>query len=121
MPRRNFTRADRDALLACGEPFVVHPREVAKTTAAYQTDPEILLGCIIVSGTLDTAMVLRADQQLAHDIHIDPEHRAAYDAFRRVWQSPTAEERSAVLEWAERIAKGSRSPHRGHFQWKGPS
>jgi hypothetical protein len=34
-----------------GRPYIVSPREVAKTTQAYRTDPEILLACIIVSGT----------------------------------------------------------------------
>jgi hypothetical protein len=51
MPSHRFTATERDALLAKGEPFVVQPREVAKCTAAYQTDPEILLGCMIVSGS----------------------------------------------------------------------
>jgi len=120
VPRRNFTRAEKDALLAQGEPFIVAPREVVKATAAYQTDPEILLGCIIVSGTLDTAAVLRTDHNLNYPaVTIEDAERAAYDAFRRVWQSPTAEERSAVLQWAERIAKASRRPHRGGFQWRG--
>jgi hypothetical protein len=96
VPRRNFTPAEKDALLAQGEPFIVAPREVVKTTAAYQTDPEILLGCIIVSGTLDTAAVLSTDQNLYYRVKIEDADRAAYDTFRRVWQSPIAEERSAV-------------------------
>jgi hypothetical protein len=121
MPSRQFTRAERDALLARGEPFVVHPREAAKTTKAYQTDPEILLGCIIVSGTLDTAAVLRTDQDLPYGVTITADELAAYDAFRRVWQRPTAQERAAVLVWAERIAEASRRKHRGAFQWSGPS
>jgi hypothetical protein len=32
-------------MLAAGKPFIVHPREVAKSTAAYATDPEIILAC----------------------------------------------------------------------------
>jgi hypothetical protein len=36
------------------EQIIRLPVEAAKSTAAYQTDPEIRLGCIIVSGTLDT-------------------------------------------------------------------
>jgi hypothetical protein len=121
MPRRQFTRADKDAMLARGEPFIVDPREVVKTTSAYQTDPEILLGCIIVSGTLDTAAILRTEQRITHGIEINPDERKAFDAFRRVWQSPTDPERSAVLQWAERIAKATRRSHRGGFQWRGPS
>jgi len=100
------TYADKQAMLARGEPFVVDPREVAKITAAYQTDPEILLGCIVVSGTLDTAIVLRAEQQLHHGIKIDAAAQAAYDAFRRIWLMPTADERAAVLKFAERYAPG---------------
>jgi hypothetical protein len=121
MPRRQFTRAEKDALLARGQPFIVAPRDVVKTTAAYQSDPEILLACIIVSGTLDTAAVLRTDQNLNYRVKIEDTDRAAYDAFRRVWQSPTPEQRSAVLRWAERIAKASRRPHHAGFQWRGPS
>jgi hypothetical protein len=98
MPREQITRAERDALLARGEPFIVHPREVAKCTQAYQTDPEILLGCIIVSGTLDTAASLRTEQHLAYGIAITAAERAAYDAFRRVWQTPTDQERAAVMQ-----------------------
>jgi len=48
-----MTLADKNAMLARGEPFIVHPAQVAKLTAAYETDPEILLACIIESGTLD--------------------------------------------------------------------
>jgi hypothetical protein len=104
MPRRRFTLADKNALLARGEPFVVHPAEVAKCTAAYQTDPEILLACIIVSGTLDTAVILRTEQHLAHGIAITDEARTAYEAFRRVWSQPTDAERTAVMTWATRVA-----------------
>jgi hypothetical protein len=34
-----------------------------------------------------------------------------------VWQSLTDQERTAVLQWAERIAKASRYPYRDDFQW----
>ena len=104
--RRSLTYADKQAMLARGEPFVVHPREVAKITAAYQTDPEILLGCIVVSGTLDTAIILRAEQHLQHGIKVDEAGQTAYDAFRRVWSQPTDDERTAVLKFAERYASG---------------
>lgn len=118
MPRRQFTYADKAAMLARGEPFVVHPSEVAKCTSAYQTDPEILLGCIIVSGTLDTAFVLRTETHLNAGIAIDEDERSAYDAFRRVWSTPNNIERAAVLQWAERIAGRK---HRGGFKWTRPS
>jgi len=110
--QRSTTYADKQAMLARGEPFVVHPREVAKVTAAYQTDPEILLGCIVVSGTLDTAIVLRVEQQLQHGIEIEEAGQAAYDAFRRVWSQPTDGERAAVLKFAARYADG-RAVHWG--------
>jgi hypothetical protein len=111
----------RQRRLAGGEPFIVHPHEVAKSTAAYQTDPEILLGCIIVSGALDTGEVLKTDILLTHGLEITDDDRAAFDAFRRVWQFPTDDERAAVLKWAERIARQSRRPHRRSFQWTRPS
>jgi hypothetical protein len=121
VPRRQITRAGKEALLARGEPFIVDPREVVKTTAAYQTDPEILLACIIVSGTLDTAAVLRTDQHVSLGLAVEDDDRAAYDAFRRVWRSPSEQQRAAVLQWAERIAEAARRKHRGAFQWTGPS
>jgi (p)ppGpp synthase/HD superfamily hydrolase len=121
MPPGEFTRAEKDALLARGEPFVMHPREVAKATKAYQTDPEILLACIIVSGTQDTGEIIKTEINLTHGLKTTADELAAYHAFRRVWQSPTPQERSAVLQWAERIAKASRRPHRAGFQWRGPS
>ena len=104
MSRRTASLADKNAQLARGEPWVVHPAEVAKATAAYQTDPEILLGCIIVSGTPDTAIILRSEIRIAHGIPITDDERTAYDAFRRVWQSPTERERASVLTWAAKIA-----------------
>lgn len=96
--------ADKQAQLARGEPWIVHPREVAKSTAAYRTDPEILLGCIIVSGTLDTAEVLSAIVQQDAGIALDAGQDAAYRAFRRVWDNPTTQERAKVIEIASRIA-----------------
>jgi hypothetical protein len=109
--------------LAGGEPFIVHPREVAKCTGAYQTDPEVLLGCIIVSGARDTGEVLKTDYLLTHglEIEITDDDRAAFDVFCRVWQFPTDDQRAAVLKWAERIARQSRRPHRRRFQWTVPS
>jgi hypothetical protein len=103
-PRRRISPADKNATLARGEPFVVAAAEVAKCMAAYRTDPEILLGCMIISGTLDTATVLRTEIQIASGIPITDRQLAAYFAFRRVWQAPTDAERTAVLQWAERLA-----------------
>jgi hypothetical protein len=57
-----------------------------------------------VSGTLDIADIRRTEQHLAHNIDVSEAERAAYDAFRRVWQRPTETERAAVLNWAGRIA-----------------
>jgi hypothetical protein len=42
-------------MLARGHPFIVSAKNVAMFTSAYQADPEILLGCILVSGTLETS------------------------------------------------------------------
>jgi hypothetical protein len=67
-----------------------------------------LLGCIIVSGTLDTAAILRTEVNLAHGIAITDDERAAYEAFRRVWSQPTDAERAAVMSWARRLARGDR-------------
>jgi hypothetical protein len=111
----------RQRRLAGGEPFIVHPREAAKSTAAYQTDPEILLGCIIVSGARDTGEVLKTDVLVTRGLEVSDDDRAAFDAFRRVWQFPTGDERATVLKWAERIAKQSRRPYRRGFQWTRPS
>jgi hypothetical protein len=97
MPSRRITPAEKNAILARGEPFIVAPAEVAKCITSYQTDPEIILGCIIVSGTLDTAEVLRAEQHLTHGIAGTDAQRAAHAAFRRLWASPTPAERAAVL------------------------
>jgi hypothetical protein len=110
------TRAERDALLASGKPFIVAAREVAKCTKDYRTDPEIVLGCIIVSGTLDTAEVLRAEILLKNGLKITKAQRAAHAAFTRVWSKPTDQERHAVITWAEEIAGKPRT-----FTWNGPS
>jgi hypothetical protein len=123
MPRRRSTLADKEALLSSGKPFIVHPREVAKCTAAYRTDPEVLLGCIIVSSTLDTAIVLRAELSIHHGLPISPEAREPYGAFRRVWRTPSAAERTAVLKRAEWIVANARGRprRRGDFQWSTPN
>jgi|SRR5208337_193060 len=50
-----MTYADKQAMLARGEPWIVHPREVAKLAEFQGTDPEIILVCILEAGILDTA------------------------------------------------------------------
>lgn len=45
-----------------------------------------------------TAYVLTTETRLAHGIAVADGERAAFDAFRRVWQAPTDEERAAVLK-----------------------
>jgi hypothetical protein len=47
--------ADKQAMPARGEPWIVHPREVAKLPEFQGTDPEIILACILEAGILDTA------------------------------------------------------------------
>jgi hypothetical protein len=122
MSRRSANLRDRKATqLGRGEPWVVHPAEVAKSTAAYQTDREILLACIIVSGTLDTAIVLRADMRLAHGIAITDDERISYDAFRRVWQFPTEREHASVLMWAAKIAAATGNRHGDALRWSKPT
>jgi hypothetical protein len=104
---RSATRAERDAILAWGEPFIVAAREVAKVMQPfYPSDPETILGCIIVSGTLDTAVVLRAQQHFNHGMEISEEELFAHMMFDLVWREPTEEQRKAVLRWAEKIRAG---------------
>ena len=106
MPTRRITLAERNAILASGQPFVVSPKEVVKCMPAYDSDPEIILGCIIVSGTLDTAEVLRAEQHLNYGLATTDAQREAHAAFRRVWSSPTSAERVEVLALAKRLCGG---------------
>jgi len=110
MPRPRTILADKNAMLARGEPFIVHPAEVAKFTAAYETDPEIILACIIESGTLDTSAVLRTALRIANALPVTDEESAAFEAFRWVWSCPTDKERAAVMALVERISgKNARS------------
>ena len=99
------TFADKQALLDSGKPWLVHPREVAKCTSAFDTDPEILLGCIVVSDTLDTARVLKAIINLDAGIGLERAEEEAYQRFRRVWQNPTPAERQKVLKWADALVQ----------------
>ena len=77
------------------EPYVVHPREAAKAFPGYDTDPEILLACILTSGTYDTSEICRTEINLANELApatgIEAER---YEAFRRVWSQPTEEEKA---------------------------
>jgi hypothetical protein len=99
---------------APGELYIVDPREVAKSFRAYYTDPEILLGCMIVSGTPNTAEICRAEIHLANDLAPATGADALrYENFRRVWKDPTPDERAAVLQQARAIA---RDPHKA-FTW----
>lgn len=76
MSRRSMILADKHAMLARGEPFIVHPAEVAKFTAVYETDPEIILACIVESGTFDTSAVLRTAQRIANALPVTYAARA---------------------------------------------
>jgi hypothetical protein len=107
--------AQKAAMLARGEPFIVAAREVSKVTKAYRTDPEIILGCIIVSGSFDTAAVIRTEILLDAGASVSEAAKDSHTAFRRVWQAPTEPERQAVAAWAERIVGRKRS-----FKWNGP-
>lgn len=110
MARRSMSLAGKDAMLARGEPYIVHPAEVAKFTAAYETDPEIILACIIARGALDTSAVLKTALRIANALPVTDEESAAFEAFRWVWSYPTDTERAAVVALAERISgKNARS------------
>jgi hypothetical protein len=122
MPVKQRTKIERDALLVSGQPCIVAPKEVAKCTKDYRTDPEVLLGCIIVSGTLDTAEVLRAEIRLTAGLPLTEAQSAAHNAFRRVWASPTDQQRRDVLAWAKKISASTRRSIRTtRFVWNGPA
>jgi hypothetical protein len=104
-------------------PFIVHPREAAKVFHGYDTDPEILLACMVVSGAHDTAEICRTEIHLANEpapaTGLEAER---YETFLRVWNRPTAEENERVLEWARRIYQSADhrrkgDPHKS-FAWK---
>ena len=116
---KKFTLQDKEALLKQGKPFVVHPKEAAKVFKGYDTSPEVLLACIVISGTLDTAEVLRAEMSLNMKIQMTEAQQRAHEAFRRVWATPTEDERAAVLEMAEKLTAASRS--RKPLVWKTPT
>ena len=101
--------SDKKALLEKGQPFIVSPMEAEKVFKGYETSPEVLLACIVVSGTLDTAEVLRTEICLANDLEITEEKRRSYDAFRRVWATPTEAEQAEVMKVAEKISASTSS------------
>jgi hypothetical protein len=70
---------------------IVAPAEINKHTKHYRTDAEVLLGCILVSGTRDTAVVLSAEIAFQQGTDLSAFQLAAHAAFRRVWrlQLPT--------------------------------
>jgi len=117
---KKFTLQDKEALLKQGEPFVVHPREVAKVfPPECGTSPAIILGCILVSGTLDTSQVLMSEVKVSLGLALDKDEQRARDAFRRVWAAPTEDERAAVMEMAEKVAAAVRS--RKPLVWGDPT
>ena len=86
--------------------IIRYPRAVAKIFRAYHTDPEILLACMIVSGTKNPAEVCRTELNLADNLSPSTSEEAyRYEAFRRVWKEPTAEEEAFVFQLARRIAR----------------
>ena len=111
-----MTYADKQAMLARGEPWIVHPREVAKLPEFQGTDPEIILACILEAGILDTADILKTAINQRHGLAVTDDAKAAYEGFRRVWRQPTDEQRAAVLNRASRIMVGSRTRRRD-LQW----
>ena len=114
----NSRKNTKNAGLKKGQPFIVDPREAAKAFKGYDTSPEVLLACIVVSGTLDTAEILRTEILLANEMQITGEQQRSYDAFRRVWATPTEAESDAVMELAEKILAVPRS-HKT-LVWKMP-
>jgi len=84
---------------------VVHPREAAKAFPGYDTDAEILLGCVLTSGTYDTSEICRTEIHLANELApptgIEAEH---YEDFRRVRSQPTEEGKVRVINSANEIA-----------------
>src|SRR4029077_4675726 len=99
--------AEKQALLAKGQPWIVHPREVAKLPEFHGTDPEIILACIIEAGILDTGEILKTVIDHRLGLTLTNEARAAYEVFRRIWQQPPGEQRRTVLDRALRIATAS--------------
>lgn len=111
-----MTYADKQAMLARGEAWLVHPREVAKLPEFHGTDPEIILACILEAGVLDTGEILKTAIDQRHGLAVTDEAKAAYEVFRRIWRQPTDEQRHTVINRAVRIATASKTRRRA-FQW----
>jgi len=111
---------EKKAGLEQGKPFVVHPREVLKIfPPECGASPAIILGCMLVSGALDTALVLKAQVCLFNGIPMTPEQEAAWKAFMRVWASPTPDERQEVILAATKIVFQFRLEGKS-FEWNPP-
>lgn len=48
-----------------GTGFLVNHPEVSRILAEHKASPEIILACIVVSGTVDTRRILRTEMSLA--------------------------------------------------------
>ena len=114
------TYEEKQARLERGIPYVVHPREVKKAFKDTETCPEIILGCMLVSGVLDTSEIMITHIHLAHGISITEEQQRAYDNFRRVLDSPTEEEETLVFQHAWEIAATTSKKLKKPFHWYNP-
>jgi SAM-dependent methyltransferase len=73
--------------VTASEPFIMHSREVAKSFHGYDTDPEILLACMVVSGAYD--------KETSEEYWLDMEgleHRGylLLNPIRRLLQDPSS-------------------------------
>ena len=117
---KRLSYEEKKAGLEQGKPFVVHPREVLKIfPPECGTSPAIILCCILVSGTPDTALVLKAQVCLLNGIPMTSEQEAAWKAFMRVWASPTQDEREEVIVAATKIVFQCRLEGKS-FEWNPP-
>ena len=96
---------------------IVDPREVAKSFKDFDMSPEIILGCIIMSGIRDTAEICRIDGLLANGVEITPEQAALYDSFKRIAKNPTITEIQRVTVWAVTIHEHFTGGLRDRFEW----
>ena len=105
--KTTMTYEQKMALLESGQPFIVQPREVEKVFKDTLTSPEVILGCIIVSGTLDTSVILETEILLAHNMALTDEQHKSHQDFMRVLENPTEEEKESVFDWARKIMLNS--------------
>ncbi len=80
--------------------FLVNIHEVSAIMAEHKASPEIIIACIVVSGTLDTRRILRSEIILAGGGLVSGKERAAYDAFLRVFRNPQGDEMAKVKQFA---------------------